>query len=117
MVARKIGVGLTLAAFAVLYLLSGPARGQFNPHPLATRLSEYAAGIGAVLAIVPRSRVTRWWQRWELWPQLAIFLFLFAIRMSTDPRCRVVLDPHQHGCHSFMIAVVLGIVGLMLAWR
>jgi hypothetical protein len=109
--------GLTLAAFAVLYLLSRPVHGQFNPHPLATWLSGYAAVIGAILALIPRSRVTRWWQRWELWPQLAIFLFLFTIRMSTDPRCRVVLDPHQHGCHSFVIAIVLGIVGLMLAWR
>src|SRR5689334_24381540 len=97
MVARKIGVGLTLGAFAVLLLLSAQARGHFNPHPLdphpldphplATWLSGFAAVIGAILALIPRSRVTRWWQRWELWPQLAIFLFLFAIRMSTDPRC------------------------------
>jgi hypothetical protein len=26
----------------------------------------------------------------------------------------VVLDPHQHGCHTFMIATALGIVGLAL---
>jgi hypothetical protein len=38
-------------------------------------------------------------------------------RLATDPRCRVVLDPHQHGCHTVMIAVLLGIVGLALAGR
>jgi hypothetical protein len=37
--------------------------------------------------------------------------------LATDPRCRVVLDPHQHGCHPVMIAVLLGIVGLALAGR
>ncbi len=36
-------------------------------------------------------------------------------RMAADPRCLVVLDPHQHGCHTFMIAVLLGLAGLMLA--
>jgi hypothetical protein len=29
----------------------------------------------------------------------------------------VVLDPHQHGCHTFMIAEVIGVVGLILARR
>jgi len=33
------------------------------------------------------------------------------------PRCRVVLDPHQHGCHTVMLALLLGIVGLALAGR
>jgi hypothetical protein len=27
----------------------------------------------------------------------------------------VVLDPHQHGCHTFMVAIVLGVAGLALA--
>jgi hypothetical protein len=41
---------------------------------------------------------------------------LLATRLATDPRCLVVLDVHQHGCHTFMIAVLLGIVGLALAF-
>jgi len=28
-----------------------------------------------------------------------------------------VLDPHQHGCHTVMLALLLGIVGLALAGR
>jgi hypothetical protein len=35
--------------------------------------------------------------------------------MATDPRCLVVLDIHQHGCHTFIIAIVLGVAGLILA--
>jgi hypothetical protein len=42
---------------------------------------------------------------------------LFVTRLSTDPRCLVVLDPHRHGCHSFMIAVAVGVIGLALCWR
>ncbi len=40
---------------------------------------------------------------------------MLGTRMAADPRCLVVLDPHQHGCHTFMIAVLLGLAGLMLA--
>jgi hypothetical protein len=41
----------------------------------------------------------------------------FPARMATDPRCLLVLDVHQHGCHAFMIASLLASVGLALAWR
>jgi len=42
-------------------------------------------------------------------------LILLATRIATDPRCLVVLDPHQHGAHTFMISMVLGLVSLTLA--
>jgi hypothetical protein len=41
----------------------------------------------------------------------------FVTRLATDPRCRVVLDPHQHACHTVMLTLLLGIVGLALAGR
>jgi hypothetical protein len=44
-----------------------------------------------------------------------MFTIPFLTRVTTDPRCLVVLDPHQHGCHTFMIATLLGVVGLVLA--
>ena len=68
---------------------------------------------GIVLALVPLRRG----ERWALWTQLAILVILFGARMASDPRCLVVLDPHQHGCHSFVIAIVLGVFGLVLARR
>lgn len=40
---------------------------------------------------------------------------LLATRTVTDPRCSVVLDRHQHRCHTFMIFMVSGLVGLALA--
>ena len=66
---------------------------------------------GIMLALVPLRRG----ERWALWTQLAMLATLFFTRILTDPRCLVVLDPHQHGCHSFMIATALGVVGLLLA--
>jgi len=54
---------------------------------------------------------------WAWWTEFAMLLILFITRLATDARCLVVFDPYQHGCHSFMIAVVLGVVGLALGWR
>jgi hypothetical protein len=66
-----------------------------------------------MLALIPLRRG----ERWALWTEFAMLAILFVTRLTTDPRCLVVMDPHQHGCHSFMIAVLLGVVGLALAWR
>ena len=66
---------------------------------------------GVVMALIPLRRG----ERWALWTQLAVLIILLVTRALTDPRCLVVLDPHQHGCHTFMIAVFLGVVGLVLA--
>jgi hypothetical protein len=77
--------------------------------PMAFGCALVVAGI--VLALLP----LRCGERWALWTQLAIFIILLVPRMMTDPRCMVVLDPHQHGCHTFMIAIVLGVIGLVLA--
>jgi hypothetical protein len=66
---------------------------------------------GIVLALVPLRRG----ERWALWTLLAMFVIPFVTRITTDPRCLVVLDPHQHGCHTFMGATLLGMVGLVLA--
>jgi hypothetical protein len=53
-------------------------------------------------------------ERWALWTSLATLIMVLATRMATDPRCLAVLDPHQHGCQVFIIAITLGIVGLRL---
>ena len=126
MTRQKIGVGLVVAAYALLiYIsLSAPFYARAHPHLDRAMLAEYAAPwpvalgcalavAGIMLAVVPLRRG----ERWALWTQLAILTILFATRISTDPRCLVVLDPHQHGCHTFMIAVVVGVVGLALARR
>jgi hypothetical protein len=79
------------------------------PWPVALACSVAVAGI--VLALVPLRRG----ERWSLWTSLAMLIIMFVTRIATDPRCLVVLDPHQHGCHTFMIAIALGVVGLALA--
>jgi len=74
-------------------------------------LSSSLALQGIVLALVPIRRG----ERWASLTVLAVLLILLATRLVTDPRCLVVLDPHQHGCHTFMIAVLLGFIGIGLA--
>jgi hypothetical protein len=126
MTTNKIGIGLLLAAYALLlYIsLSAPfyagAHSHHDPAMLAqygspwpVALASVVAIIGIVLTLVPLRRG----ERWALWTQLAVWAVLFITRISTDPRCLVVLDPHQHGCHSFMIATVLGVIGLLMTWR
>jgi hypothetical protein len=86
--------------------------GQYaGPWPVALGCAIALAGI--MLALVP----IRGGERWAWWTSLALWAILLITRISTDPRCLVVLDPHQHGCHTFMIAVVLGVLGLILARR
>src|SRR5262249_53433884 len=95
-----------------------------HPHLDARILGQYAgawpvalgcavAFAGIMLAIVPIWRG----ERWGWLTSLVILVLMFITRLTTDPRCLVVLDPHQHGCHTFMIAVVLGLLGLIMAWR
>jgi hypothetical protein len=124
MTTRNAGVGLVVAANALLlYIsLSAGSYARAHPHLDPELVAQYAspwpvalgcalAVAGTVLALVPLRRG----ERWALWTQLSVLIILFVARMLTDPRCLVVLDPHQHGCHTFMIAVVVGVIGLVLA--
>ena len=120
---RKTGVTLLVIAYAIFFYIAISAVPYARAHPmLAPELrAAYAAPwpialtcvfafSGVVLALIP----IRAGHRWAMWTSLVAFLALLAARLATDPRCLVVLDPHQHGCHTFMIAVLLGIAGLAL---
>lgn len=121
---QRVGVALVVAAYALLlYIsLSAPFYARAHPHLNPVLLAQYAspwpvamgcalAVAGIVLALIPLRRG----ERWALWTQLAMLIILLVTRAVTDQRCLVVLDPHQHGCHTFMIAVALGVIGLVLA--
>jgi hypothetical protein len=123
---RKAGVGLVVAAHVVLLYtsLAAPAYARAHSYLDPAMLAAYAAPwpvalasavvvAGIMMALIPLRRG----ERWALWTELAVLILLLVTRLSTDPRCLVVLDPHQHGCHSFMIAVVAGVIGLVLCWR
>jgi len=123
---KKAGVTLVVLANALLvYIsLSAPPHARAHPHLDPRMLGQYAgpwpvalgcaiALAGIMLALVPIRRG----ERWAWWTSLGLWAILFITRITTDPRCLVVLDPHQHGCHTFMIAVVLGVLGLILARR
>jgi hypothetical protein len=124
MTMREAGVGLVVAANALLVYISlssvpyARAHTHLDPVFLAQYASPWPVALGCALALAgialalfPLLRG----ERWALWTQLAVLIILFVTRISTDPRCLVVLDPHQHGCHTFMIAVILGVIGLVMA--
>jgi hypothetical protein len=119
---RRSGVCLLVVAYAIfLYIaISAPAFAHAHPQMNTEMRAEYSAPwpvalmgslgvIGIVLALIP----IRKGERWAMFTSFATFGILFVTRMATDPRCLVVLDVHQHGCHTFIIAVVLGVTGLV----
>jgi hypothetical protein len=121
---RKIGTGLITAAYALLLYMSLGARLASGGHhhfdpilsaeygaPWPVALGVVVALAGIALAMVP----IRHGEGWAIWTSLAMLAILFGVRITTDARCLAVLDPHQHGCHTFMIAVLVGVVGLALA--
>jgi hypothetical protein len=123
---QKAGVGLLLVAYALLIYIAvaSPAYAHAHESLGAAFLAPYAApwpltlllvvaGVGIILALIPIRRG----ERWAIWTSAAMLLAMFAVRFATDPRCLVVLDPHQHGCHTFMIGIVAGLLGLALASR
>ena len=124
MTMREAGVGLVVAANTLLvYIsLSAPPYARAHTHLDPVLLAQYAspwpvalgcslALAGIALALFPLLRG----ERWALWTQLAVLIILLVTRLLSDPRCLVVLDPHQHGCHTFMIAEVVGVAGLVMA--
>jgi len=121
---RRAGVSLLVLAYGLLAYtsLAAPSYARAHQHLGAALLAEYAAPwpvalgcavavIGAVVAIIPVRRGERWAQ----WTSLVTLVMLSGVRLATDPRCLAVFDPHQHGCHTFMIAIVLGVFGTVLA--
>jgi hypothetical protein len=120
----RIGVGLTATAYLLLlYIaLAAPAYARSHSHLNPSMLAAYAAPwpvamtsvfalTGVVLALIPVRRG----EKWAVWTCVSTFLLLLMVRIMTDTRCLVVLDPHQHGCHTFMLLVIVGLIGLMLS--
>ena len=121
--ARKTGIVLQALCYVLLLYIALSARAYSHAHPnldaalVAQYASPWSVALGSALAfagfmltVVP----IRNGERWALFTSFAVLIILFVVRMTTDPRCLVVLDPHQHGCHTFMIAVVLGVAGILL---
>lgn len=120
----RIGIGLTAAAYLLLLYtaLAAPAYPRAQSHLDPAMLAAYAVpqpvamtsvfGLTeVVLTVIPVRRG----ERWAVWMCLSTFATLFIVRISTDARCLVVLGPHQHGCHTFILLVFLGITGLILS--
>ena len=120
----RIGVGLTVVAYLLLLYgaLAAPAYARSHSHLDPAMLAAYAAPwpvamtsvfaiTGVALALIPIRRG----EKWAIWMSLSTFIILFIVRITTDSRCLAALDPHQHGCHTFILLVLVGITGLILS--
>jgi hypothetical protein len=119
---RKAGVGLVVLACALLLYMSlaAPAYARAHQDLGPAMLAAYAGSFGVY--------GRRLWHRARADPP-SPWRTMGGVGATRDddhplryapghrPRCRVVLDPHQHGCHTVMLALLLGIVGLALAGR
>src|SRR5438067_12552954 len=90
---RKTGVGLVVAAYALLLYMSlaAPAYAQAHAHLDPAMLAAYAspwpvalacgvAVMGIMLAVVPMRRG----ERWAVWTSLITLMILLITRMMTD---------------------------------
>jgi len=89
----------------------GMDMGQQLPPPSSAALALTALLLvaGAVLALLP-IRLGEWY---GVWATVVVWIAIVAPRMVRDPRCWQVLDPHKHGCHTFMLSVAIAVAGMV----
>jgi hypothetical protein len=76
----------------------------------AITLSLSLAMVELLIALVPLRRC----ERWAFWAQVVPIVVVGIPRIAYDPRCLANIMS-QHGCHSYMVSLVLAIIGLGLA--
>ena len=64
---------------------------------------------GVLLALFP-IRQGAWY---GVWGTLIVWLAIAGPRILNDPRCWQVLDPNKHGCHTFMLSVLIAVAGMV----
>ncbi len=64
-----------------------------------------------LIALVPLRRG----EFWAFWAALLPVLTIGVPRMLTDPNCKA-MSLSVHGCHQFMAALLVAVVGLALAF-
>ena len=115
---RGLFWGSTLVAVAYLWSGVTPALSLLHrDHPMQHRLSVDTAVTALALIAVELLIVLVPLRRGETWAFFGALLpvLLVAIpRMLTDPTC-TAMSLSVHGCHQFMAALFLAVVGLALA--
>ena len=110
--------GSTLLALAYLWsgmtpVLSLMHRGHPSQHQIALETAATALALIAVellIVLVPLRRG----EIWAFFAALIPVLLVANPRMLTDPTC-TAMGLSVHGCHQFMAALFLAVVGLALA--
>ncbi len=108
----KWGVGLLTLSY--LWVLHREVHSIFlttlHHEPAEVNLPSLClAAVEILIVLIPLRRA----ERWAFFAAFLPVLIIGVPRIATDPNC-YAFSPHVHGCHQFMIALLLAIVGLAL---
>src|SRR5437762_5277706 len=115
----KLAWGTRLLALAYFWSLYLPVASLILrnhpdvPHKLAPDVSLVGIALIIVEIMVVLSPL-RAGQKWALWAAALPFLIVGVPLLITDPACQLS-DLHHHGCHQFMAAMLLGVIGWILS--
>jgi hypothetical protein len=118
----KIGCGLVTLAYALLlfnaisstiFVRQSPEHAHEHMEYIASwpvSLTVAVVLLGIITSLIPLRKGELW-----AWMATGITWSVIAIpRLINDPRC-LQLDLNRHGCHTFMITLVVAAVGFILA--
>jgi hypothetical protein len=115
----KLVWGARLVALAYLWLALQPVFSLVyrNDPGVAHKLEPGMALVSIVLIVVEvmiALAPLRRGEGWAFWAAAAPFVIAGIPRLLTDSACQLS-DMHHHGCHQFMAAMLLGVIGLALS--
>jgi hypothetical protein len=96
---------------ALLSLVHGDPAAAGGMAPGSALVVVALIAVEILIALVPLRRG----ELWALWAALLPVVLVGVPRMLMDPKCKA-LSLHVHGCHQFMGALLLAIIGLVLAF-
>jgi len=115
----KLAWGARLLALSYLWLALQPVFSLIyrNDPSVAHKLEPGAALVCIALILVEimiALMPLRRGESWALWAAAVPFVVVGVPRLLTDSACQLS-DMHHHGCHQFMMAMLLGVIGLVLS--
>jgi hypothetical protein len=109
---QNLGALLLAASFFICLMLSATSI-SLRGHMAFSYGGTVQGGLLTLLAVMVAWFSVRDGQRWGWWTLLFALLAIAISRLAVDRSCTVKIF-WQHGCHQFMLGLVLGVIGLVL---
>jgi hypothetical protein len=116
---EKLAWGARLLALAYVWLAVQPVLSLiYRNDPGVEHRIESGAALVCIALIVVEIMIAlvplRRGEGWAFWAAVAPLVIAGIPRLLTDSACQLA-DMHHHGCHQFMAAMLLGVIGLALS--